>query len=146
MGGMPSNTLIRELFQALRAGAAGIVATAVDLGVLAILVTSFHVNPRVASIPALIFGGLANFIGNRHFAFRAQQGSLVKQASLYTLVEGLGLGYAGVLYDAALRVIPGASHLYWAVRLVTSHIVFLTWSYPLWRRIFATPQVEAAAG
>jgi putative flippase GtrA len=144
---MPSPRLIRELFQALRAGAAGIVATAVDLGVLAILVSGFHVNPRVASIPALIAGGIANFVGNRHFAFRAQrahEGSLAKQAALYTLVEVLGLTYAGLLYDGALRVVPHAAGLYWALRLLTSHIVFLTWSYPLWRKVFATPRVVAA--
>jgi putative flippase GtrA len=137
---MPSKAVIREVFQALRAGAAGIVATAVDLGVLAILVTGFDVNPRVASIPALLAGGLANFIGNRHFAFRAQKGSLVRQAVSYTAVEALGLAYAGVLYDTALRVFPLMTHFYWAVRLVTSHLVFLTWSYPLWRRVFATPK------
>jgi len=137
---MLSRPLLRELVQALRAGAAGVVATAVDLGVLAVLVSGFHVDARVASIPALICGGLANFIGNRHFAFRAQEGSLLKQAALYTLVEVLGLAYAGFLYDAALRLVPHAAGLYWAVRLVTSHVVFLTWSYPLWRRVFAVPQ------
>jgi putative flippase GtrA len=143
---MPSTKWIRELFQALRAGAAGILATAVDLGVLAILVTGFHVDARVASVPALVCGGLANFVGNRHFAFRAQAGSLVRQAALYTLVEALGLAYAGLLYDTALRIFPHAAHLYWAVRLVTSHIVFLTWSYPLWRRVFATRQTQTAPG
>jgi len=141
---VPSAKLIRELFQALRAGAAGILATAVDLGVLAVLVSWLHVNPRLASIPALLSGGLANFLGNRHFAFRAREGSLVKQAAAYTLVEALGLAYAGFLYDGALRLVPHAASLYWAVRLVTSHIVFLTWSYPLWRKVFATPQPQSA--
>jgi putative flippase GtrA len=135
---MRPSPLLRELFQALRAGAAGIVATAVDLLILTVLVSGFHVDARLASIPALIGGGIANFIGNRHFAFRASEGSLVRQAALYTLVEVLGLGYGGLLYDAALRLVPAARPLYWAVRLVTSHIVFLTWSYPLWRRVFAT--------
>jgi|HubBroStandDraft_2_1064218.scaffolds.fasta_scaffold550171_2 putative flippase GtrA len=133
---------MRELFQGLRAGAAGIVATAVDLLILTVLVSGFHVDARVASIPALLGGGIANFIGNRHFAFRAREGSLVRQAALYTVVELLGLGYGGLLYDSALRLIPAARPLYWAVRLVTSHIVFLTWSYPLWRRVFAMPQPE----
>jgi putative flippase GtrA len=141
---MPSAKLVRELFQALRAGAAGILATAVDLGVLAVLVSGLHVDPRVASIPALLCGGLANFLGNRHFAFRAQEGSLVRQAALYTMVEAIGLAYAGLLYDVALRVVPHAASFYWAVRLVTSHIVFLTWSYPLWRKVFATPNHAVA--
>jgi putative flippase GtrA len=141
---MPSKSTIRELFQALRAGAAGAFATAIDLGVLATLVTGFHLDARVASVPALLAGGLANFLGNRHFAFRAREGSILRQAALYTVVEAIGLAYAGVLYDVALRLVPHAAQLYWALRLVTSHIVFLTWSYPLWRRVFATPSPAVA--
>jgi putative flippase GtrA len=137
---MRPTPLVRELFQTLRAGLAGILATAVDLLVLTVLVSGFHVDAQIASIPALLAGGVANFIGNRHFAFRAREGSLARQVLLYTLVEVLALGYGGLLYDTALRLIPAVKPLYWAVRLVTSHIVFLTWSYPLWRRVFATPR------
>jgi putative flippase GtrA len=128
-----------SLLQLVRAGAAGIAATLVDLGVLALLVTGLHWNARLASLPALLAGGVANFVGNRHFAFRARNGSLARQAALYTLVELIALALNGVLYDTTLRAIPGAAHGYWAVRLVTSHVVFLAWSYPLWRKVFATP-------
>ena len=36
-------------------------------------------------------------------------------------------------------------HLYWLVRLATSHAVFLAWSFPLWRRVFrvSSPAAEA---
>ncbi len=140
---MSSPPLVRELFQALRAGAAGIFATAVDLAVLAGLVTLLHVDPRAASVPALIAGGVANFLGNRHFAFRAQGGSVVRQAALYTAVEVIALAYNGLLYAAALHFFPRTTPLYWAVRLVTSHVVFLTWSYPLWRKVFVAPAASA---
>ena len=129
---------IARILELLRAGAAGLAATAVDLGVLAFLVSVLHVDARVASIPALIAGGVANFIGNRHFAFRARSGSLARQAVGYTAVELIALALNGVLYDTVLRAVPGAAHIYWAVRLVTSHAVFLAWSYPLWRKVFAT--------
>jgi hypothetical protein len=36
-----------------------------------------------------------------------------------------------------LRLFPLTADAYWVVRLVTSHVVFLCWSYPLWRRVFA---------
>ena len=36
---------------------------------------------------------------------------------------------------------PEAAGLYWAMRLATSHLVFLAWSYPLWRRVFASTNV-----
>lgn len=142
---MESTQLVRELLQTARAGVAGIAATAIDLLVLTVLVSAAHVDPRVASLPALLAGGVANFLGNRHFAFRAREGSWVRQALLYTLVEVLALGYAGLIDDTGLRLIPGATRYYWALRLVTSHVVFLTWSYPLWRRVFATEQAPASA-
>lgn len=135
---------LREGLRLLRAGGAGLAATLVDLAVLTLLVTVLHVDPRAASFPALLAGGIANFIGNRHFAFRAQEGSLHRQAVGYTLVELVALGLNALLYDFVLRTVPGAGHAYWLVRLVTSHVVFLTWSYPLWRRVFRahTPRPE----
>jgi putative flippase GtrA len=130
-------SLAAKVLQLLRAGAAGIAATAVDLGVLSILVSVLHVDARVANVPALVAGGVANFLGNRHFAFRAGAGSVTRQAVGYTVVELVALALNGLLYDFVLRVAPEATHAYWAVRLVTSHVVFLAWSYPLWRRVFA---------
>ena len=123
----------------------GMVSGDVNLGTLALLVSVFHVDPRVASIPALLAGGVANFLGNRYFAFRAKGGSVAKQALGYTAVEIIALALNGVLYDTTLRMVPGAAHAYWAVRLVTSHVVFLCWSYPLWRRVFAVKELSPAA-
>lgn len=120
----------------MRSGLVGALATGVDLAVLALLVSGFGVSAHWANVPALIAGGVANFLGNRHFAFRARGGSLTRQALGYTAVEIVALVLNGVLYDVALRAIPGAVHLYWLVRIVTSHAVFLCWSYPLWRKVF----------
>lgn len=128
----------RKIAQLLRAGVAGLAATGSDLAALAILVSVLHVDPRIANIPALLVGGVVNFIGNRHFAFQAREGSLVRQAVLYTLVEVFALAANALLYDTVLRTWPDARHAYWLVRLATSHVVFLAWSYPLWRRVFTT--------
>ena len=115
---------------------AGLAATGSDLATLALLVSVLHVDPRLASLPALVVGGVVNFVGNRHFAFRAQNGHVGKQAVGYTAVELVALALNGLLYDWALRTMAAAPHFYWAVRLVTSHAVFLLWSYPLWRKVF----------
>ncbi len=131
---------VERVLRFLRAGLAGAAATLVDLGVLAVLVSGFHVDARAASLPALVLGGVTNFVGNRHFAFRAGAGSLGKQAALYTVVEVVALAMNGLLYDLALRVIPDAPHAYVLVRICTSHIVFLCWSYPLWQRVFTLPR------
>ena len=125
----------------LRAVLAGSAATLADLAVLAILVSGLHLDPRVANVPALVAGGVVNFLGNRHFAFRATEGSLVKQAVGYGAVELVALGLNGVLYDIAMQALHGHPGWYAPVRLVTSHLVFLAWSYPLWRLVFRTPAV-----
>ena len=128
--------VVRIVKQTLRAGAAGIFATAIDLAALAILVSGFHVGARVANVPALVAGGIANFAGNRWFAFRAHREPIVKQAIGYALVEAVALALNGLLFDFALRAIPNAAHAYALVRLATSHGVFLCWSYPLWCVVF----------
>jgi putative flippase GtrA len=136
----------RKLAQLLRAGIAGVAATGSDLATLALFVSVLHVDARLASLPALVVGGIVNFLGNRHFAFRARHGDLGKQAVGYTVVELVALGLNGLLYDTVLRTVPGASHVYWLVRLATSHLVFLAWSYPLWRLVFRVRPASDADG
>lgn len=131
-----------------RATIAGAAATLTDLLVLAVLVSGLGLRARVANVPALLAGGTVNFLGNRHFAFRATEGSVVRQAVLYALVELVALGLNGVLYDQteqALALHGAPSWSYLAVRLVTSNVVFLFWSYPLWRGVFRTPVPQPAA-
>jgi len=118
----------------VRAFLAGGAATIVDLVVLTILIAALGWPARVANVPALLVGGGVSFFANRHWVFRAREGSLSRQATLYVLVELVALALNGVLFDGAMRV---ASPLwYLPVRLVTSHLVFLAWSYPLWRLVF----------
>ncbi len=125
-----------RLFRFLRSLLAGGAATLVDLGVLAILVSGFGLSPRIANVPALVAGGVVAFFGNRHFAFRATGGKVSEQAALFAVVEIIALALNGLLFDAAVRALPGHTDLYALVRLVTSHVVFVAWSYPLWRLVF----------
>lgn len=133
----------KRIAELLRAGVAGVAATGSDLATLALLVSVLHVDARMANIPALLVGGIVNFLANRHYAFRAAAGHVGKQAVGYTAVELVALALNGLLYDTVLRAVPGAVHLYWLVRLATSHAVFLGWSYPLWRRVFRVAPREA---
>jgi putative flippase GtrA len=126
----------KRLERLLRAGLAGMIATGVDLLTLSLLVTVGHWTPRAASPPALILGGIVNFIGNRDYAFRAQAGSMRKQAAGYVAVELVALALNGIAYDTVLRAVPQAGHVFWLVRLATTNLVFLAWSYPLWRKVF----------
>ena len=130
----------RDPFRVLRAFVAGAAATLVDLGTLTVLVAAFGLSPRQANVPALVAGGIVNFLGNRHFAFRATAGSIAKQAIGYGAVEIVALVLNGVLFDAAMRALPGHADWYVLLRLVTSHAVFLFFSYPLWRLVFRVPR------
>ncbi|HEX7664783.1 MAG TPA: hypothetical protein VF407_09740, partial [Polyangiaceae bacterium] len=79
------------------------------------------------------------------FAFRdAKHGALEKHVVGYLLVEIVALVLNGALYDLVLRIVPGSTHLYWLVRLATSNVVFLLWSYPLWRRVFRAPRLATS--
>jgi putative flippase GtrA len=128
----------------LRALLAGGAATLVDLGVLALLVSLVGMSPRAANVPALVAGGLVAFVANRHFVFRAAAGSIVRQATLYVLVEAVALGLNGVLYDVVMRALATHGAWYAAVRLVTSHVVFLAWCFPMWRLVFHVRAPRAA--
>jgi putative flippase GtrA len=130
----------------LRSGAAGLAATGADLAMLAVLVTGAGWTPREANVPALLVGGIVNFVGNRVYAFRAREGNAAVQAVGYTAVEGVALILNGVLYDFVLRVIPGIAVVYWLVRLLTTNLIFLVWSYPLWHLVFRVPRQATSRG
>ena len=124
-------TLVRSLF-------AGGAATAVDLLVLFAGIHVFGWSPRIASVPALLAGGAVNFYGNR-IAFRATGGAVEKQAALFVLSELVTLALNGILYDLAVRTLHPAPALAIALRLVTQNMVFLAWSFPIWRLVFRAP-------
>ncbi|MGH7284128.1 MAG: GtrA family protein [Polyangiaceae bacterium] len=134
--GLREKWTLARMFELARSLVAGGAATLADLTVLTFCVAAIHLSPQAANVPALIAGGVVNFFGNRHFAFRAHEGSIERHVVGYTLVEVVALAMNGFLYAFVLRAVPQSAHVYWLVRLVTSHIVFLFWSYPLWRKVF----------
>lgn len=134
----------RELGTLLRSFVAGAAATIADLMVLTLGVTVLGLSPRVASLPALVAGGVVNFFGNRHFAFRARNGSLKRQATLYAVTEIVALALNGILYDAIVRMVHPHAMGAIVVRLITTHVVFVAFSYPIWRKVFCARDPIAA--
>jgi putative flippase GtrA len=119
---------------------AGGAATVVDLGALAFMVSLLAIAPRVASIPALALAGTVSFLGNRHFAFRAASGDPARQAKLFVLVHLATLAFNAILFDLAIRGV-GDRLPYWVVRMVVSNVVYLAWSFPMFRRVFRASPV-----
>lgn len=118
---------------------AGGLATLVDVGALALLVMA-GVDPRIANVPALLLGAIVSFVANRRFAFQAR-GDVARHALGFSVVEAIALGLNAVLFDVAVRLVPGHPVV---ERLVTTNLVYLFWSYPLWRMVFRPRVVDAS--
>jgi len=119
-------------------------ATLADLAVIAVAVGVLHASPRAANIPALFVGATVQFFGNRHFAFRAASGKIKRQALLFIASEVVAMALNAALYHAAaaLPLTPVTAVL---ARAITTNIVFLLFSYPVWKRIFQ-PRTYSGAG
>lgn len=124
----------------LRSALAGGAATLADLAVIAFAVGVLGVSAQAANIPALLVGAGVQFLGNRHFAFRAaRKGSLRRQVGLFVATEIVGLVLNAALYAAVAGAYPLALGSAVLARAITTNAVFLLWSYPVWRRVFRAP-------
>ncbi len=127
-----------------RSALAGGFATLVDLGVIAFAVGVLHLSPAAANAPGLLAGAVAQFFGNRCFAFQGRSGGLGRQAGLFVIAEVVTMALNWALYNTVVTHValgaPGAV----LVRAITTNLVFVLWSYPVWKRIFQ-PVTAAAA-
>lgn len=120
------------LDRAMRFGRALIVgggATLVDLCVLTTCLRVFHFVPMAARLPALLAGASVQFFGNRTFTFRAQRGSLSRQAKLFLCAEiaALGLNWSAfALLAPRVTIVPPE-----IVSFLGTFIVFVTFAYPM---------------
>ena len=133
-----------------RSALTGGAATLVDLAVIAFTVGVLHLAPAVANVPALCAGAVVQFFGNRHFAFRGGAGGLARQAALFAVTEAVTMLLNGVLYHLIVTHVSLGAVGAVLVRAVTTNLVFVLWSYPVWKRIFqpaagATLRVDGAA-
>jgi putative flippase GtrA len=130
----------------LRSALAGGTATLVDLASLATAVGVLGVAPRVASVPALLAGALVQFLGNRYFAFRAaSRGTLPRQAALFAATEATALLLNAALFDLVARRVALDAGSALVARALTTNLVYLAFSYPMFRRIFAARPASPGA-
>jgi len=113
-------------------------ATLVDLGVLALLVELAHLPALVANVPALLAGALVQFLGCRYFVFRADGGDVRKQAGGFAAVELATMVLNGLAFHA---LVAGLHVPYVVARPLGTFLVFVAFSYPMWRLVFALPPV-----
>ncbi len=128
-----------------RSALTGGAATLADLAVIAFATAVLHLDPRAANLPALLVGAVVQFFGNRHFAFRSGKGRVGRQALLFAASELVTMGLNAALYDAVATrwtLTPLSAVL---ARAITTNLVFLLWSYPVWKRVFAPAKEGARA-
>ena len=121
---------------AVRSAGVGAIATAIDLAALALLVSGFGLDPRVASIPALSLGIVAQFFGNKLFAFEDKSKAWARQGALFLGVEALGFIANLALFHLMVTYTPLP---YLLVRVLTTAVVYFGICLPLWSRIFHPP-------
>lgn len=113
----------------VRACIVGSGATIVDFSVLTSLIRVLGVAPSWARVPALLAGASVQFFGNRTFTFRAQRGSLSRQARLFLVFEIATLGLNWTVFHVLVprvTVLPAE-----AVSLLGTFLVFIGFAYPM---------------
>lgn len=117
----------------LRALIVGSGATLIDFSLFSTCIRLVGMTPTAARLPALCAGASVQFFGNRSFTFRAQAGSLSRQARFFVAAElvTLLLNY-GVFSWLVPRVHGIAPEL---VSFAGTFIVFVTFAYPMRRLV-----------
>lgn len=113
--------------------AVGALATLVDLVALGVAVEQLGVDPRIANVPALLLGLLVQFFGNKFWAFQDHSRAWLRQGGAFVLVEAGALLLSATLF----HLVIGTGLLpYLPARLLVQAVVYLSFSMPLWKRIF----------
>lgn len=123
--------LVKRLMSAIGIGG---LATLVDLGLLVVLVELFGLSPEAANIPALLGGAVVQFVGCRELVFRKGKRSVRSTLVPFALVEVGTLLLNAFLFIALVKLLPVP---YAALRLLTTFIVFVGFSFPAWHWVFA---------
>jgi putative flippase GtrA len=123
----------------VRSGVAGAAASVTDLASLALLVGVAHVSARAASVPCLLAGNVVMFFGQKLVAFRARGTNMRRELLLFALVQAGGLVLTAVFYDGVMRLVPERHGLFLVARIVTTNVVWLAYSFPMWHFVFQRP-------
>lgn len=110
---------------------ASILSTAVDFGVMTLLVELVGLSAVTGTFAGALAGAFTNFQLGRRWTFEAHRGSAAPQAFRYALVSGM----SAVLNAAGEHVLHGWLGMqYLLARAVVAVTVSLCWNFPLQRR------------
>ena len=127
----------------VRALVVGSGATIVDFSLLTTCIRVLGMAPTTARLPALCAGASVQFFGNRSYTFRAQAGSISRQARIFVFVE---LATLLMNYFLFRWLVPRVHFL--PPELTSfcgTFIVFITFAYPMRKLvIFKLPDASRA--
>jgi putative flippase GtrA len=125
----PREPVVRRLYRFVRALIVGSGATLADFSVFTLCVRAAGIAPATARIPALMIGASFQFFGNRSFTFRAQAGSLSRQAKWFVAAEAVTL----LLNWSVFKLLLGTLERVPAeiVSFIGTFVVFVTFAYPV---------------
>lgn len=126
---MTKEPLLHRALRFARACVVGSGASLVDFSILAACIRVLDIAPTSARLPALVAGASVQFFGNRTFTFRAQRGSIARQAKLFVAFELATLAMNFGVYRLAqprLTVLPPE-----IVSFMGTFVVFICFAYPM---------------
>ncbi len=128
---MPAEPLLQRSLRFGRAVIVGSGATLADFSVFETCVRAVGIAPSVARLPALMTGACCQFFGNRSFTFRAQAGSLSRQARLFLIAEAFTLGLNWGIFHLLITHVEGVPPEF--LSFLGTFVVFVAFAYPVRR-------------
>ena len=117
----------------VRALIVGSGATLVDFSLFSACIRLIGMTPTAARLPALCAGASVQFFGNRSFTFRAQAGSLSRQARFFVAAELFTLLLNFGLFSWLAPQVHGVAPE--LLSFVGTFVVFVTFAYPMRRLV-----------
>ncbi len=138
---LPVEPFIERAYRFVRALIVGSGATIVDFSVFTTCMRLIGLAPTAARLPALVAGASVQFFGNRTFTFRAQAGSITRQARIFLGAELVTLGLNWSTFRFLVPRVPVVPPE--VVGFMGTFIVFVTFAYPMRRLvIFRLPSAS----
>lgn len=130
---MDKEPIAQRALRFARALVVGSGATLVDFSIFTTCIRVIGIAPTWARLPALIAGASVQFVGNRTFTFRAQSGSLTRQARLFLAAEAVTLALNWSTFRVLIPRVPVLPPE--VVGFMGSFAVFVTFAYPVRRLV-----------
>lgn len=128
-------------YRLLKSMLVGLAATVLDFVTLVVLASLIGLYLPIANIVALMVGLIVQFFANKHWAFNNHEQLSSQLVGKFILVEcGAFLLNAALFWVACLIT----TFHYTAIKLLVGFIVYMGFSYPMWKWVFSSPSEEVS--